>query len=314
MTRRWPVLLLATVALSCQRLTEPAADTEEAGATQDAGEDDEPWFPQPSPTTGAADPDAATDDEGSSGGSDESGGGFLFRPDYPGTGPWPDECDVFMQDCPPGEKCGPGGIGSGGFDGLICIPVVPDPAGIGEPCTVEVQPYSGLDDCGLGAVCWWVDPDTLEGTCYPLCGGSSTSPGCPGDFECPLGGGWEPICEMFCDPVTPQTLTPQCLPDHACYPDRGTFKCAPDLSGPEGAPGDPCTFTNDCDPHSACLDATAIPDCPADRCCVPYCQTDAADPSAPCEPFDPGTTCTPWYEAGQAPHGLDDVGVCVVPW
>ena len=43
-------------------------------------------------------------------------------------------------------------------------------------------------------------------------------------------------------------------------------------------------------------------------CCLPYCDLDLPN-TCPGQ----GLQCVPWYEPGEAPPGLEDVGVCHLP-
>jgi hypothetical protein len=71
------------------------------------------------------------------------------------------ECDTFVQDCPPGEKCTVwASDGGSSWNATKCVAVVDDPSGPSEPCHVELSAVSGLDDCERGAPCWDVDPKT----------------------------------------------------------------------------------------------------------------------------------------------------------
>src|SRR5688572_12034982 len=58
------------------------------------------------------------------------------------------QCDLFAQDCPAGERCVPWSCdGTPNWNGTRCSPVADEPAGVGEPCTMQDSPWSGLDDC-----------------------------------------------------------------------------------------------------------------------------------------------------------------------
>src|SRR5688572_10358687 len=117
------------------------------------------------------------------------------------------QCDVWAQDCPDAMKCtasdhcGPPGT----WSGTMCAPLVPDAAAPGEPCSVEDTPFSGFDTCGLGAMCWNVDPETLMGTCVALCEGSENAPQCsdPEDVHVIMNDGVLTLCLPACDPLSP---------------------------------------------------------------------------------------------------------------
>lgn len=95
------------------------------------------------------------------------------------------ECDLVAQDCPRGLKCAPwSNDGSMAWNSTHCTPVEAEVGQPGDPCTVEA-PYSGFDDCALGAVCWDADPVTHEGVCVALCDQAlMPDPGCPGGTSC----------------------------------------------------------------------------------------------------------------------------------
>jgi hypothetical protein len=82
-------------------------------------------------------------------------------------------------------------------------------------------------------------------------------------------------------------------------------RCAPDASGDEGQPGDPCEFLNVCDPGLFCANADAVPGCAGNGCCSAVC---TVGDDTNCED---GQSCIPFYEDGQAPDEcLGTVGAC----
>lgn len=108
---------------------------------------DAPWVKAPITPPGDMGMPGGDDGAGEDGAG--TGGLFLSEPDGGGTG---FECDVFAQDCPPGEKCVPWANDGGGvWNATRCSPVDDDPAAPGEPCTVEGGPTSGIDDCDAQA-------------------------------------------------------------------------------------------------------------------------------------------------------------------
>jgi hypothetical protein len=237
---------------------------------------------------------------------------FLLEPDGGGGAL---ECDLFAQDCPPGEKCAIwANDGGNAWNATKCVPIVDDPAGVGEPCHVERSGTSGIDDCDLGSMCWDVEPVTLEGVCTPLCVGDESNPYCedPNRY-CPVtGDGALLLCLLRCNP-----LLQDCNEAQACYPVGDEWICAPDASGELGAYGDPCEYTNVCDPGLICLVAGAVPPGEACEgsvgCCTEVC--DITDPAGDlqCMGAAGGQTCQPWYEDGAAPSGYEHVGACVLP-
>ena len=98
-----------------------------------------PGTTAPEPTTGVA--TEATD----SGVGTESSGSFITPPDGGGG---VKECDVWTQDCPPGQKCMPwADNGSSSWNATKCSPVDANPGKEGDPCTVEGSAVSGVDSC-----------------------------------------------------------------------------------------------------------------------------------------------------------------------
>lgn len=96
------------------------------------------------------------------------------------------ECDPFLQDCPVNEKCAPWANDGGmEWNGTRCAPVAGTPGMPGDSCAVDGDPFSGLDDCELGSLCWDVDPATSEGQCVALCDYSlEPDPVCPMGTTC----------------------------------------------------------------------------------------------------------------------------------
>ncbi|HWB75674.1 MAG TPA: hypothetical protein VG755_11985 [Nannocystaceae bacterium] len=236
--------------------------------------------------------------------------GFIYGDPETGEPP-PIECDVWMQDCPEGEKCVPWANDGGEvWNATRCAPVEPDPDLPGEACQVEGSPFSGIDTCALGSICWNVDLGTLEGTCVAQCIGSADNPLCAdADQGCVTGDDTVlNLCLDFCDPITPA-----CAVGETCIPSGDEFYCAPDASGDEGQHGDPCEMVNGCDPGLFCASVEAVPNCRgAIGCCAEFCDATMA-PDEQCTGFAEGEECVPWYAQGNAPDGLEDIGICVLP-
>ncbi len=259
------------------------------------------------PTTGP--PPSTT-----SGGSTDTGVVDTGLVDSSGEVPpdFPEFCSTIEQDCPRGFKCMPySDDGGGAWNSTMCVPIVEDPNAPGEPCMVEGNGVSGLDDCDGTSMCWDVDVDTNEGTCVEFCIGTLENPTCRDICDqCNLSGdGSITLCLDGCDP-----LAQDCGPGSACYPIQDNFVCAPDASPPGTAVGDPCEFINVCPPGLACISAQALPDCQnAVGCCAPMCPVGGADP---CPGLLPGTSCVPFFEdpADGPPAGCvsAEPGVCVV--
>ena len=72
---------------------------------------------------------------------------------------------------------------------------------------------------------------------------------------------------------------------------------------------DACASQGACDKGLLCLDSVHASECKQDiqGCCLPICDT--AAPMCP----GVGQTCTPLYEGGGGPAGLENVGVCALP-
>jgi hypothetical protein len=257
--------------------------------------------PPPGTTVG---PPVTTGSDGSTTGEPETTS--LVFLDGGNDANWGDECDFWEQDCPAGEKCMPwANDGGNSWNALRCSPIADNPDAPGEPCTVEGSGASGIDSCELGAMCWDVDPDTLEGVCVAFCVGSPERPACEdADAMCVMGGdGVLALCIPVCDPLQQDCS----VEGNACYPVNDSFICAPDASGDTGAPGDACEFINVCDPGSFCASAEVVPECMGAGCCTLFCDLDMPLPCLP------GQECTPWYEAGMAPPGFENLGACALP-
>jgi hypothetical protein len=196
------------------------------------------------------------------------------------------ECDPWTQDCPEGEKCMPwSNDGGGGLpDGTRCFPVARDPVGVGEPCTAE-SPW--IDDCEVGSRCRspWYSPEPF---CIPLCAGCSDAPECPEGSACISHGVALHLCISECNP-----LEDACPSGSKCYPQGETceFLCGSPASSPV-ANGEPCTYINECEPGSACVEAAVFGlACEGGQCCTPFC--DPADPESDdaCDALTPGQSC-----------------------
>ncbi len=126
-----------------------------------------------------------------------------------------------------------------------------------------------------------------------------------GCSDCLYEDGWgcanEPtICFPACHP-----LVDDCGAGFGCYLAEPTWACIPDGSGGAGAQFDPCANLNGCDPGLQCVNAEVVTGCSDEQpgCCSTIC--DPGDPQCP-----GGLTCVLFYGPGEAPPGLDDVGIC----
>jgi hypothetical protein len=232
-----------------------------------------------------------------------SGGGFLDP-----TGGASGQCDVWAQDCPEGEKCSAyADDGSTHWNSTHCVPVVQNAALPGEPCTIEDGVASGIDNCAKGSFCWYMDYNTLEGTCIAACTGSADAPVCPDGRACDISNnGTLLLCLETCDP-----LVPSCPQDQLCFSSSlGEFICDLDNSGSGGAYGDECAFVNTCNYGLFCSNPEGVPGCNnGSGCCSEFCDL-TADPIT-CQGA-PEQTCEPWYDVGTAPPGFEDVGYCTI--
>jgi hypothetical protein len=235
--------------------------------------------------------------------------GFIQDPDGGGVSI---ECDLWSQDCAEGEKCMPwANDGGGAWNAARCSPLDPNPAQVGDECTVEGSGVSGIDNCDVGSMCWDVDPETNLGTCVAFCMGSEANPICEDPAtNCVIANeGVLILCLPNCDP-----LLQDCAEGQACYPIDDAFACAPDVSGEEGLYGDACQFLNVCDPGLFCANAEVVPDCAgAQGCCSPFCDLSDPDAGANCPGAAGGQDCVAWYEEGEAPPGFENVGACSIP-
>jgi hypothetical protein len=295
-------------------------DGGDTGVMDDGADDDDTFGgsqPDPSAPTSLTSGDSTGNDVSTAGPSetgdaitsdDDEGDdrGFIPHPDGGGT----NECDLWIDDCPAGFKCMPwANDGGNEWNATRCTPLADDPHAPGEPCTVEGNGVSGIDDCEAHAMCWYVDPDTSMGECVAMCSGSEANPICESTCEyCRLtSAGVLLLCFPYCDP-----LVQDCGAGEGCYPAGDDFACAPHVGLKQGAIGDECEFLNVCDPGLACLEGARVPGCEgAVGCCAPFCDVLAADP---CPPLLEGTSCVPWFDEGeQPPCGSSIVGICALP-
>ena len=230
MPRRLSLGLLLLVALACT--SRPASFDDEAGDASEAG------------SSGA---EASVSESTSA----------------PLDLPPPDECDVFAQDCPVGEKCT--------YDmshqppATVCASVTGDKPP-GDDCLSDGM---GHDDCDASSMCYEQDVlGFIVGTCVSFCTGSPAAPDCPalnheGDWlphECSLHwtDGWSAglaVCASDCDMVAHD-----CPNEEKCVPifEYDDSHCVPVLG--QVPPGGGCTVRSeqgldDCDASSTCVGA-----------------------------------------------------------
>jgi hypothetical protein len=240
---------------------------------------------------------------------DDTGVPFLIDPDW--GGPLCSSlsfCDVWAQDCPRGSKCMPWDCPGGDeiWSSTTCSALDPNPAGIGEPCTIEESLYSGTDNCDIAAMCWDADPDTLVGECVAFCSGSEANPLCE-DPATACFMGWDGViivCLPRCDP-----LASECAADEECMFDAasslGDFVCMPEVHVGPQAYGDDCSDALGCGTGLICREAAHVPGCVGTSCC-----TTLGDETAPPVCPDVTQTCLPLVEAALPSH--EDLCFCGV--
>ncbi|MCY1058644.1 hypothetical protein [Nannocystis sp. SCPEA4] len=215
------------------------------------------------------------------------------------------QCDPWHETCGDTSKCSPASTDDDPvWDELKCVPLDPNPAHAGEPCTVAGGVLTGQDTCDLESMCLHVDPDTLVGTCVANCGGSVSDPECPFGTACLIEQDFVlHLCLPVCEP-----LLGDCPQGQACIHNPfqpTTFVCMPDL------PGDPAPLFAGCDrlgcaPGLFCGAPQAASECdPAQPgCCLPFCDLEA--------PACPGLmqTCQPFFGDDPPPPLHKNVGRC----
>jgi hypothetical protein len=251
--------------------------------------------------------DESTSIDSTTSGADESSAdsnatGFIQSPDGGSCFTHCSYCDVWAQDCVDGEKCMPwANDGGDAWNSTRCSPIDPDPAAIGEPCVVERSGTSGFDNCGVSAMCWGVDPVTLEGTCVGFCSGSEANPQCPDGLACVIAfDGIVIPCVPPCDP-----LAPTCAADEACMytgqdPPFARFACLPTPPFVPHGYGEACDGDLQlCASGLACVVPEHVPGCADLGCCTTVGDV-AAPPVCPdvtqsCIPFDDESMQGPCY-------------------
>jgi hypothetical protein len=230
-------------------------------------------------------------------GPSETTSNFIVVPDHPDS--W---CDLFAQDCPPGQKCSffSEDLTHDNNPVQICVPLAPDPQPPDALCHFN-EPGMGLDDCALGSYCMpYFSDGAGASVCVALCGGSLNAPICPDKHDCVIQDSPEYWCQFSCDP-----LLQDCADGLAC--DLG--HCHPTSPGFfDRPPGSPCGDSpSPCAPMSTCAPAEFVPDCPEEYCCTQVCDLEAPDPC-----ILPGQSCQPPDEHFQEflPEGE---GVCSLP-
>lgn len=247
---------------------------------------------------------ATTSTGGSSTGSSSDDGAFIIDDDAMSR--CDPECDKFEQDCPAGQKCMPYSCdGGSNWNSDKCVPVMENPAKVGEACFVVGNGVSGVDNCEAGAMCWDTDAEGI-GYCIAMCTGSIYEPMCIAGTDCIVTAEASLIlCLPICDPTSGI-----CASEDVCAWTGAWFDCVPDESGDEGQAHDVCAGVDTCDPGLVCAMSSAAVECDVNMpgCCEPFCDLDDAF-ECPGE----GQVCVPFFAEGEAPAGLEHIGFCSVP-
>lgn len=225
-----------------------------------------------------------------------------------------EECDIWLENCPPGQKCMPVGLnGEQTWSALRCRPIDVNPSGLYQPCNLLGQSlYEGLDTCGPHMMCLEIDFNTLSGTCLGMCTGSPFEPGCLDDkaFCHQYSGGVLNICHPTCDPLSQNCDGAEELCTFSPV-DPGGFVCAPDKDGQFGGLFDPCRGFAECEPGLFCGDSALTVECAPDQapgCCSPLCDLTQVS-SCPGK----GQECLEYFPPESVPDYLLHIGLCGVP-
>lgn len=280
------LIVTATLGMSACTNEPPSGDEAETSTIADTETDSE--------TTNT------TQEEESTNEVDDGGASFYAGPEDDTTTGAPPDCDPFAQDCPEGEKCVPYAGSSPSLDSNKCVPVLGS-QGEGEPCTYAGV-FESTDDCDETSFCFIFNTEG-EGLCQSFCTGTVDAPVCGQGQTCVIDGqGSINLCIDTCDPLAPACPEPLgCTwisPDFLCTSHEET-----DLLG------ESCEEIANCGPGLTCVDSEALPECASTACCAEFCALD--DPEAVCALE--GTQCEPFYSPGQAPEGLENVGICIAP-
>ncbi|MDC0675073.1 hypothetical protein [Nannocystis radixulma] len=289
--------------------TGPGTSTTDPGTTTAPGTSTTTTSPSPTTTTGdptTVDPSTVTTEPGN----------FITPPDGGGgcIAPFGEyevrcyQCDPWAQQCFADQKCVPArDIDDGPWTDSFCVPLDAEPAGPGEPCTIESSPTSFIDTCDLHSICFGVDPDTLAPVCVPLCSGSPDAPECPDGSACVIADNLIP-CLPTCDPLASTCPMGQvCSPDSFFVPTN--FVCFTADVGALKQQFEPCDGPSTCAAGLACADAGLAVECDPQQsatCCLPYCDLD--------QPTCPGVMqqCQPFFPDPPPPE-LAHVGLCRLP-
>lgn len=278
----------------------PASTGSSDPGTTGGDDSSSPTTTAPSTTTTTTGPDVGTSTTGA---PDSTGSNFIPPEDVP----FGEQCDVWTEDCPEGQKCMPVSLdGDHSWESLKCVPVVDAPDGLYEPCTLLGTGLDGLDTCEKHMMCWEADPNTKIGHCVGMCTGSPDQPSCGDpDAFCAIGGDSVlALCLPGCDP-----LAQDCPGNDLCIPnpqDPESFLCVIEPNDTEGVFGI-CEYPNACDSGLVCVGPELAAECDQAQvgCCLPYCDT-----SLPNTCPGAGQECLPWFGDGAPPDDLKNLGLC----
>src|SRR5262249_25222320 len=162
----------------------------------------------------------------------------------------------------------------------------------------------GLDDCDLGLLCWQLD-ENGHGTCIPMCTGTLDQPMCEEGLICDISPG-----ELLAPALQARApLAPRGDDRQIVRPDVAQRVRSGDASGDVGAYGEPCEYLNVCDLGLLCVASANVPGCVTAGCCTPYCDLKLMDPQQ-CPGWAQNQECLAFFPMGEAPPGLEDVGLC----
>jgi hypothetical protein len=258
-------------------------------------------------------------------GTDETGGGdWTDEGEDPCGGESSEvECNVWDQDCPPGQKCVVWGeqedipVDERRPENAKCVAVVCDAKEPGEECRAQGGFLNGVDNCDKTSQCWvrdFQDDQNENGICVPFCGGDSGvgSRLChdPGNRACVVFWGyeWFGLCMPRCDPLV-QACDELLMEGHTCLPnDEEVFACYIHVVNSQGSVGDSCDFYNGCDPGLVCAEGSELAGCDSGLlgCCTPFCDTTEANS---CPGAANGEECVDVWADPLNP----DAGVCSLP-
>ena len=94
-----------------------------------------------------------------------------FTDFVPDTPPPPPSCNLWLQDCPEGEKCTPYVSSGHTWDVLKCVPILGDQAP-GEACVYE----AALDDCDGSGMCFNAQLTIVVSP--PIASSTASTPAC----------------------------------------------------------------------------------------------------------------------------------------